>query len=155
MTLHVGQRIHRLVILSEAEAVRSNRRWLCRCDCGTEKVIRSCNLKSQISCGCYRREFAKTVGRVQTHGMSYTPTYKSWQCMKSRCLDSNDPHYPDYGGRGIKICKRWLKFENFLEDMGKRPEGKTLDRKNNDKGYSKSNCRWASPKEQANNRRRK
>ena len=82
-----------------------------------------------------------------------TKLYKVWSSMKHRCLNTQDKQYKDYGGRGITVSKRWLKFKNFLADMGERPVGMTLDRKNNDRGYMKSNCRWATRKEQQQNRR--
>lgn len=85
--------------------------------------------------------------------MTRTPTWYSWYNMRKRCREVNSPDYPRYGGRGIKVCKRWNKsFLAFLEDMGERPPGMTLDRKNNDKGYTKKNCRWATQKEQIANR---
>lgn len=87
------------------------------------------------------------------HGMTKTRTFKSWDSMLQRCTNPNDPSYPRYGGRGIKVCKRWLKFSNFLADMGVRPEGKTLDRINNDQGYKPGNCCWATAEEQQRNRR--
>ena len=86
--------------------------------------------------------------------MTGLPTFKSWESMKQRCTNPKAPDYDRYGGRGITICKRWLNsFDNFLEDMGQRPKGTTLDRKENENGYSKANCRWATPKEQLRNRR--
>lgn len=87
----------------------------------------------------------------QTHGMSGTPTHKSWTSMKSRCLNPNFPCYIDYGARGITVCEKWMSFENFLSDMGIRPDGTTLDRIDNKKGYSPDNCRWATKIEQQRN----
>ena len=89
------------------------------------------------------------------HGQSNppTPTYTSWRNMLSRCRNRNRSDYVNYGGRGITVCERWLAFENFLVDMGERPAGTTLDRKDNDRGYDPTNCVWATHKEQTNNRR--
>lgn len=89
-----------------------------------------------------------------THGMAGTPIYQIWASMIQRCTNSKDKDYKDYGARGITVCKEWLKFEAFFSDMGHRPEGRSLDRRENDKGYSKDNCRWATAVEQANNRRK-
>ena len=82
-----------------------------------------------------------------------SPTYTSWQNMRTRCQNLSDPTYPQYGGRGITVCRAWADFERFLKDMGERPAGMTLDRKNNEKGYYKENCRWATAKQQQQNRR--
>ena len=88
-----------------------------------------------------------------THGMWQTPTYRSWYAMKRRCTNQKYRDFRLYGGRGIKVCDRWKSFENFFADMGVRPEGKTLDRIDNDGNYESGNCRWATPKEQQANRR--
>lgn len=87
------------------------------------------------------------------HPLTGTPTFITWFSMKGRCLNPNNPGFKNYGGRGIKVCKRWLDFGNFCTDMGARPEGMTLDRKNNDKNYNKSNCKWSTIEEQNNNKR--
>lgn len=86
------------------------------------------------------------------HGMSGTPTYKSWSCMKSRCLNVNDTNYKNWGGKGITVCQEWMEFENFLRDMGVKPSGMTLERKDGDKGYNKMNCIWADRTTQSRNR---
>jgi hypothetical protein len=90
-------------------------------------------------------------GHISKHRPSRT--YKSWQQMKQRCLNPSNPRYDDYGGRGVTVAKRWMKFENFLADMGECPAGLSLDRKKNDKGYYKRNCHWATPSQQVKNRR--
>lgn len=88
-----------------------------------------------------------------THGKSASREYKSWHGMKQRCLNPNNIGYRYYGGRGVTICERWMRFENFYADMGDRPPLTTLDRKDNEKGYNKENCRWATQEEQANNKK--
>lgn len=90
---------------------------------------------------------------MSKHGWSGTSTYHIWLAMRSRCLTKSNPAYKDYGGRGITICERWNDFNNFLTDMGKRPGKLTLDRKNNNKGYDKKNCRWADRFTQSRNSR--
>ena len=105
-----------------------------------------------------RRQWARELGlRNKRHGHASTDTrsgtYRSWECMKARCRNKNDPCYPDYGGRGITYPKRWEKFESFLADMGARPSGKTLDRIDVNRSYSIKNCRWATRSEQSRNHR--
>lgn len=93
--------------------------------------------------------------RRLVHGMTNSPTYRVWRNMHSRCENPNTPYYGEYGGRGIKVCERWFKFQNFLDDMGEKPEGESIDRVDNDKGYNPTNCKWSTPKEQAVNRRKR
>lgn len=87
------------------------------------------------------------------HGLSHSNTYRSWAGMIQRCTNPNNPRYKDWGGRGITVCQRWFMFINFYIDMGEKPHGTTLDRKDNSRGYSKANCEWATPKQQATHRR--
>ena len=152
-----GNRYGRLTVLCRAPNKGEVTMWKVRCDCGTEKDVRRTELCSghTNSCGCLQKE--KAAARNTRHGHAAnnrsTATYAAWGSLRARCERPKDKAYKDYGGRGITVCKRWSKFENFLTDMGERPDGLTLERKNNDKGYCKSNCRWATAKEQAHNRR--
>ncbi len=133
--------------------------WNCVCKCGVKKQIREYPLlRSQTkSCGCisralcYARNFRHGHARTYNHGPS--ATYQCWLSMRSRCLNPTHKAYSYYGGRGINVCDRWMKFENFFDDMGEKPNGLSLDRINNDLGYFKENCRWATDNEQGENRR--
>lgn len=123
--------------------------WVGRCTCGNVRPFLAGLLRSgqSQSCGCFHRE------KVTTHGMTKTRTFKTWDSMRYRCSNPNDPSYSRYGGAGIKVCDRWNdSFKAFLSDMGERPDGMTLDRIDPLKGYGPDNCRWASSKEQSRNK---
>lgn len=149
-----GQRFGRLVVIKKYGYNEGNSvLWECICDCGKSSVVagRSLTTGATKSCGCLRKE--TTGDRRRTHGMTRTPTYSTWCAMHTRCNNQNSQDYKHYGGRGITICSEWLKFENFLNDMGKKPMGLTIERINNDLGYFKANCRWASRTIQSRNQR--
>jgi len=125
---------------------------LCQCICGNKKIITDYSLKvSTRSCGCIQKEVVSKTN--STHKMRLTSEYNIWSKMKSRCESPGQKSYKYYGAKGIKVCKRWQKFENFFADMGQRPTLKhSIDRKDNSKGYCPDNCRWATPKEQGANK---
>lgn len=129
--------------------------WMCKCDCGNSTIVLANNLVkgNTKSCGCKSSRLS-FGDRNTTHGMTATPTYNSWRAMKDRCYCISHIEYKRYGAVGIRVCKRWLNsFENFLNDMGERPEGMSLERKDPKRNYSPSNCKWSDAYEQANNKR--
>jgi hypothetical protein len=133
------------VIGKEKNNSRNEWFYQCICECGTQKAIAGSTLKNGRANKCPHC-------RVKTHGMSYTSTFKIWSGILRRCTNSNFKAYKYYGGRGITICDRWLKFEHFLEDMGTRPNGLQIDRINNDGNYEPGNCRWVTPAVNHSNR---
>lgn len=118
--------------------------WRCRCECGNESVHIGSGLLSgkTTSCGCYRASGQARVTHGHKRASGASKAYRTWSNMIDRCTRASAHQWKDYGGRGITVCKRWLKFENFLSDMGEPPEGMTLDRVNNNRGYSRQNCAW-------------
>lgn len=154
-----GKQFNRLLVLHQVKNIYRGIGWLCKCQCGTTKVVSGTNLSSgnTKSCGCLVKERARIMGIK--HGHSSYPrsiTYKSWGDMIQRCRNSKQKAFSYYGGRGIKICEGWLGkhgFQDFLTDMGECPPGLTLDRINNDGNYEPGNCRWADRKTQQHNRR--
>lgn len=149
-----GLRFGRLLVVERSLGQRDTK-WLCKCDCGSQKVIGSRALRTgrSTSCGCLHKE--QLSSRVKTHGLSESFEYRVWIGMRQRCDNPKSSRHKDYGGRGIKVCDRWQSFEAFLSDMGNAPgDGYSLDRIDNDAGYSPENCRWALATQQARNTRR-
>lgn len=148
------QKFGRLVVIKRVgKDNNGNYEWLCQCNCGQKKVIRGSSLRNgnTRSCGCLHKELASKANIK--HGYYKTKIYGLWNQMIQRCTNPSDPGYGNYGGRGITVCSRWLKFENFLKDMGKVPEGHQIDRINNDGNYCSTNCRWVTPKQNNRNQR--
>lgn len=153
-TFIAGRRFGRLVAVEFSPTTRKGPNWRCACDCGGTAHVRSDHLRSGavLSCGCLQREDASVRHRL--HGMSETAEHAIWCKMIARCTCPTDGAYPDYGGRGITVDPSWLCFPKFAADMGPRPSPEhSLDRRDNDGPYAKTNCRWATKRQQARNRR--
>lgn len=142
----LGEVFGKLHVIGKEKIKYAGTRYRCKCECGCESVTTANNLRSgnSTSCGkCHRI----------THGLTHSRIYRTWKSMRQRCQNPNDYSFKNYGGRGIKVCDRWNVFENFHADMGDPPEGKTMDRIDNDGDYCKENCRWATWAEQHGNKR--
>lgn len=147
----VGSKMERLTMVEVF--YHGGRNWFkCQCDCGTIVKVRPDHFGTHNkSCGCLGAEHRRAS--TTTHGMSSSREYMVWSLMRFRCSNPTATYYANYGGRGIGVCPRWNKFENFLSDMGRCPDGMMLDRKDNDIGYEPSNCRWVTRLESNRNKR--
>jgi hypothetical protein len=158
----VGQRFGRLIVIEGLRRGDGRPRWRCQCDCGNKHTTSAAELKrgSTASCGCLARDIASQrehPGKAQSgRSNASIAGYTSWCMMRTRCTNPEYPDYPNYGGRGISVCERWLGvrgFANFFADMGEKPPGMSLDRIDPNGNYEPSNCRWATAKQQKNNQR--
>lgn len=154
----VGKKIGKWTVLEKDISNKMPVRWKCQCECGSLHTVSGGDLRRARSLQCSR---CARIKSSTFHGMAkkgkIAPEYNSWSQMKSRCMNANDKRYRDYGGRGIKICERWISsFESFLLDVGKKPSPiHSIDRIDNDGNYCPENVKWSTPKEQANNRKMK
>lgn len=166
----IGRRFQRWIVIASAGPKSQKTYWICRCECGTEKLVNGTSLMRGLStsCGCRRAEVSANSMRMtakanigkpsnnRRHGeaLNRTPEYATWLSMHERCRSPKSQKWTNYGARGIVVCQRWTSYENFLADMGRRPsKAHSLDRVDNDGNYEPSNCRWATKKEQVDNRR--
>ena len=153
----VGRIFGRWTVLFRASNASGVSRYFCRCSCGETSTVYAMHLRSgrSESCGCLRGEQVaeRSTKHNQAHRGKWTPTYRTWCSMWSRTRATKGEMFKKYGSRGITVCERWRTFENFLEDMGDRPAGLTIDRIDNDGNYEPGNCRWATDSQQQHNTR--
>jgi len=147
-----GQKFNRLTAIKR-DFSKKFYQWFFNCECGNVVSVAKASVINgyQVSCGCYNRE--QKQRQNLTHGLSKHTLYRTWNGMVQRCTIEHNKDYASYGGRGITVCDRWLDVENFIIDMGEKPQRATLDRIDNNKGYHPNNCRWATPLAQGNNKR--
>lgn len=157
--IEAGEVFSRLTVIAQADPMINRRgfpvfRVLAKCECGTEVIVYESKLRygSTRSCGCLKKEASRNNLPAAKHGMAGSPTHISWRAMKDRCQYPGTNGYERYGGAGITVCERWQVFENFLADMGMRPEGKTIDRIDSRGNYEPGNCKWSTWREQESNR---
>lgn len=146
--INIGDKFGKWEIIQEIKTEEKRKIFIVKCKCGYVRTQKAIRLRFGDSTGC------RSCG-LKKHGQSGSPTYSTWESMVQRCNNKNNSNFKHYGLRGIKICDSWLNFENFLSDMGERPEGKELDRIDNDGNYEKINCRWITHQENLKNRKRK
>lgn len=151
--LEVGGFINNLKVLSNNGKNGHNTEYTFECFCGKifNALLSNVTSGNTTSCGCVKKVLAKENNTI--HGMAGTSHYSLWNSMMRRCYNKKNPAYKNYGARGIDVCERWHSFELFFQDMGKKPKGKSLERKDNYKGYTPENCVWATAKDQGSNKR--